>query len=223
MRDWVKSGWVLLAAFVAVSLIMGATTATAARLITGKQIKNGSITAKDLSTGLRAQLAEGGAPGLQGPQGPKGDPGPKGDKGADAISLFTFADSAVSPAIDLSGADVVVTSTAAQLPNASGAVGGPIEFPAGPGRSVTTYNLRVKTQGGGTYTCAVQLSINGGAFFDVDRETSTDQIMRYSTPAGGFLGDSPGTFQFRVVCNDGAGTRSVTDADLTVTVAVQKS
>jgi hypothetical protein len=223
MRDWVKSGWVLLAAFVALSVTMGAGAATAARLITGKDIKNGSITAKDLSAGVRDQLTESGAPGPQGPQGPKGDPGPKGDKGDDGISLLTFADTAVTPAIDLSGPDTVVTSTAAQLPNATGAVGGPIELPAGPGKSVTTYNLRVKTQGGGSYTCAVQLSVNGGAFFDVDRETSTADVMRYSTPAGGFLADTARTLQFRVVCNDGAGTRSVTDADLTVTVAVQKS
>ena len=46
---------VLLAFIIGIAL-GGAGTATAARLITGKDIKNGSITAKDLSKGLRARL-----------------------------------------------------------------------------------------------------------------------------------------------------------------------
>ncbi len=204
-------------AFIAGMVVASAGTATAAKLITSKDIKNGTIKAVDLSPALRGKL---GAPG---PQGPKGDPGPKGDQGAAGISLFTFADSAMTPAIELSGPDVVVTSTAAQLPSASGAVGGPIEFPAGPGKSVTTYNLRVKTEGAGSYTCAVQLSVNGGSYFDVDRESSTANVMRYTIPSGAFLNDSPRTLQYRVVCNDGAGTRTVTDADLTVTIAVQRT
>ncbi len=204
-------------AFIAGVVLASAGTATAAKLITSKDIKDGTIKARDLSTGLRDSL------GVPGPRGPQGDPGPKGDQGATGISLFTFADTAVSPAIDLNGPDAVVTTTAAQLPNASGAVGGPIVIPAGPGRIVTSYQVRVKTQGGGTYTCAVQLSVNGGAFFDVDRESSVTDVMRLSIPSGAYLGDSQRTNQYRVVCNDGAGTRSVTDTDLTVTIAVQKT
>jgi hypothetical protein len=93
----------------AVALIVGTTSATAATLITGKQIKNGTITAQDikrgsltqsrLAPGLRERIqgvgAQGGsalpgpagAPGAQGGQGApgaagaKGDQGDKGDKG----------------------------------------------------------------------------------------------------------------------------------------------
>ncbi len=54
-------------------------TATAAQMITGKQIRNGSITAKDLSKGLRAQL---GVPGPVGPAGPSGPVGPAGPAGS---------------------------------------------------------------------------------------------------------------------------------------------
>lgn len=54
-------------------------TATAAQMITGKQIKNGSITAKDLSKGLRKQL---GVPGPVGPAGPSGPVGPAGPAGS---------------------------------------------------------------------------------------------------------------------------------------------
>jgi hypothetical protein len=86
-------------ACVAVALIAGATSATAATLVTGKQIRNGTITAKDikrgsinasrLSSGLRRRIpdvgAQGGAslPGRPGAAGAKGDQGEKGEKGDD--------------------------------------------------------------------------------------------------------------------------------------------
>lgn len=75
LRD-VKVSTIL--AFLAGVLIATAGTATAARLITGNQIKDGSITAKDLSTALRAQISRTGARGVA---GPKGETGPKGDTG----------------------------------------------------------------------------------------------------------------------------------------------
>jgi hypothetical protein len=78
-------------ACVAVALIAGATSATAATLITGKQIKNGTITAEDIKRGsinasrlssrLRDRLSPVGAQGTPALPGAKGDPGPKGDKG----------------------------------------------------------------------------------------------------------------------------------------------
>ncbi len=90
-------------ACVVVALVVGATSATAAKLITGKDIKNASLTSADikdhtiknqdigngkvykkkLSKAVRDQLndtgAAGGTPGLPGPPGPKGDKGDKGD------------------------------------------------------------------------------------------------------------------------------------------------
>ena len=45
-------------------------------LITGKQIKDGTVSSKDLSKEVRRQLAKKGATGPQGSQGPKGDAGP---------------------------------------------------------------------------------------------------------------------------------------------------
>ena len=202
-------------AFIAGMVIASAGTATAAKLITSKDIKDGTIKAKDLSPALQKRL------GGTGPQGPQGPPGPKGEPGAAGISLFTFADTAVTPAIDLSGPDVVVTSTAAQLPNATGAAGGPIEVPSGPGKYAATLTVRVQTTGAGTYTCAVQSSTNGGTYVDLDRVTADTNIMRYSIPTSAFLPDTPRTFQYRVVCNDAAGFRIVTDADLTVMVALE--
>lgn len=66
------------AAFVAGLAIATAGTATAAHLITGKDIKNGTIAPKDLTRPLRAQVAEqpkAGPPGAQGPQGVQGPSG----------------------------------------------------------------------------------------------------------------------------------------------------
>ena len=71
-------------AFLLGLLIATAGTATAAKLITGKQIKDGSISSRDLSKAVRAQLAKAGVSGPKGDAGPpgaKGDPGVKGDPG----------------------------------------------------------------------------------------------------------------------------------------------
>jgi hypothetical protein len=68
-------------AFMLGLLIATAGTATAAKLITGKQIKDGSISAKDLNKAVQAQLAKADAPGPQGPKGDNGAPGAPGAKG----------------------------------------------------------------------------------------------------------------------------------------------
>ena len=63
-------------------------TATAARLITGKQIKNSSITSSDVKNGslLRGDFKSGQLPA--GPRGPQGLPGPAGPRGANGTNGF---------------------------------------------------------------------------------------------------------------------------------------
>ena len=77
-------------ASIAVFLALGG-TATAALVITSKNVKNNSLTSADiknrslLSQDFKPGQLVAGAPGPQGPQGPKGDagaPGAKGDAGA---------------------------------------------------------------------------------------------------------------------------------------------
>ena len=66
-------------------LIATGATAGAASLITGKQIKNGTITSRDLSKAVQTQLKKPGVPGPKGdvgPVGPKGETGLKGDPGS---------------------------------------------------------------------------------------------------------------------------------------------
>ena len=87
-----------------VALALGATgSATAAKLVTGKDIRNGTITAKDLSKSLRAQLGlrgptgpagaagAAGAPGAPGAQGAPGQPGPAGST-ADVMPTVLASD-----------------------------------------------------------------------------------------------------------------------------------
>jgi hypothetical protein len=67
-----------------VALVVGTTGAVAASLITGKDIKNGTIAGKDLNKKLRGKIKKGGtagAPGTQGPQGQQGPQGPQGPQG----------------------------------------------------------------------------------------------------------------------------------------------
>ena len=100
-----RGGTVL--AFVLGLVIATAGTATAAKLITGRQIKDGSISAKDLSKAVRAQLAKSGVPGSKGVQGAKGDAGPPGPiQGTPASGALTGAYPA--PGIAPAAAPVIV-------------------------------------------------------------------------------------------------------------------
>jgi hypothetical protein len=65
------------------ALVLASTgSAVAASFITSKQIKDGTITAKDINKkALRQLKGPRGQQGLQGLQGPKGDKGDKGDTG----------------------------------------------------------------------------------------------------------------------------------------------
>ena len=68
-----------------IATVISATAATAATtLITGAQIKNGSISAVDLSAGAKRALK--GQPGPAGPQGATGAQGPTGAQGATGVA-----------------------------------------------------------------------------------------------------------------------------------------
>lgn len=71
----------MLGAFVVGLAVATAGTATASKLITGKQIKNGSITREGLSRAIRTQLATHASPGPRGEQGPQCSPGAQGVQG----------------------------------------------------------------------------------------------------------------------------------------------
>lgn len=68
-------------AFILGLAVATATTATATTLISGKNIKDGSISSKDLSSYVRAQLAKAGKAGPAGRAGEQGVRGPEGSAG----------------------------------------------------------------------------------------------------------------------------------------------
>jgi hypothetical protein len=90
--------------FVAVLLCLSGTAFAAKTVITGKDIRDGSIQARDLSSGLKEKVnrvgAQGGTPslpgsagkdgaaGAQGPAGGNGSKGDKGDKGEKGLSGY---------------------------------------------------------------------------------------------------------------------------------------
>jgi hypothetical protein len=134
MRRLLRGRAGMMSAFLLGLLIATAATAGAASLITGKQIKDGSINAKDLSKAVRAQLARTGTPGAAGSQGApgtpgaKGDPGTKGDPGAPGVDGQTgppgptygeahgaFAEAAYVPAGNVGPSIQVTTPVSGKL------------------------------------------------------------------------------------------------------------
>jgi hypothetical protein len=152
-----------------------------------------------------------GDPGAPGAQGPQGDPGP---------TIGTFADSG-SAAIALTGTDKMVTSTAGHPPGANGAVGGPVELPGG-GRYTEITSVQVKTSGGpGAFDCGLQVSSNGGPFFEQDRAAGNSPgTLRFTDPGGTFNSPAARQLQFQVVCK---GTGTVDDAELSTIIAYRES
>lgn len=102
----------LVVAVVAV-LLTSAGSATAARLITGKQIKNSSITSTDIKNGslqrgdFRSSQLPAGPRGAQGPAGANGAPGPPGGNGTNGFGLIRYLQTA-NPFSD-GESDIVVT------------------------------------------------------------------------------------------------------------------
>jgi hypothetical protein len=69
-------------ACVVVALLAGAGTASAAKLITSNDIKDGTIQKRDLATSVQSKLGKSGKDGTTGAPGPQGATGAKGDTGA---------------------------------------------------------------------------------------------------------------------------------------------
>jgi hypothetical protein len=138
-HQWLGIGLGILALFVALegpALAADGAHKVARKLVTGKQIKDGSVQAKDLSKKARASLkgqtgAQGlpGTPGEQGAQGPQGVPGPIAGVAAGGDLTGTFPDPEL-------GADTVGIPEVAKIP-AVRIVGSAVDIPD---TTVTTVN-----------------------------------------------------------------------------------
>jgi hypothetical protein len=82
VRKWFTGTTGMVVTFLIGVVVASAATAGAASVITSKQIKNGTITSKDLSKAVRRQLAKAGVPGPIGAQGLSGATGATGATGA---------------------------------------------------------------------------------------------------------------------------------------------
>ncbi len=113
--------------------IASAGTATAASLITGKQIKDGTISSKDLTRGVRGQLLRVGPTGDRGDRGdrgPRGEQGVKGDQGAKGDP--GPVGEALPSGKTLYGIYQAVTDNAADAAPVRAAVSFPVTLPADP-------------------------------------------------------------------------------------------
>jgi hypothetical protein len=107
----------LVVAFLALSVALSGTsvaqeaTLAAKKLITGEQIKDGSVQAKDLSAKARRKLR--GAKGAVGPVGPAGDKGATGAIGPEGVPGPTFGESVNGNVTSVTGCG---PSTVATMP-----------------------------------------------------------------------------------------------------------
>ena len=111
MSPWLRSFAPVLAAVV----VLGAGTAAATKAVNGKSIKNGTVSEKKLSSGVRTKLNASGPPG---PQGPQGQQGPQGVPGNPAPAGRTAV--AQSEAIAPLALDASATILALESPDGTG-------------------------------------------------------------------------------------------------------
>lgn len=133
MKSMSKTGWLV----TVVALVLGISgTATAGKLITGKQVKKATLTGKHIKNGSLGESelsasARDALRGRQGPVGPAGAPGATGPAGGlnDVV--------AVDGPVKAYGPSSVVSAQAA-CPAGSKLVGGGFKHQAGGGTSIDT-------------------------------------------------------------------------------------
>jgi hypothetical protein len=119
-----------------VALLAGAGTATASSLVTSKDIKDGTIANRDLSTSVRSKLDKAGATGPRGATGLAGPRGPQGVTGAQGPAGPAGHDGGLPNGVFVTNKSVGLT--------ASGADFGPYEDGGSAGGSVLYTGLNGK-------------------------------------------------------------------------------
>jgi hypothetical protein len=175
----------ILVAFLAGILLASAGTATAAKLITGKQIKDGTISAKDLSKAVQAQLTKA---GMAGPKGDTGSVGPAGDAGP-AGSAGPRGDPGPTGAPGLSGVEVKVI---AQPLNSGATAAGTVICP----RGKVVLGGGVTIAGGSAGTSYIQRNAPSKVGFD-----PSGSPLSFSNPVDG---EQANGWEFQTVNQSGA-------------------
>lgn len=152
MRKFFSGGRGMVLAFVLGLLLAGTGTATAAKLITGKDIKNGSIAEKDLSKKVQKKLKKVGQQGPAGPQGTQGlqgTQGPQGDRGPAGPSYATAGTVTAGSTPDLTGYTPSGWKQEFTTPDA-----GPVQV-----ASTVSLFLNCSGTGGPGYSCGVNYAL----------------------------------------------------------------
>lgn len=179
---------------VVVTMLVGAASAgAAAKLITGKQIKNGSITKKDLAKSARPKTGPRGPvgpQGQQGEQGPQGVPGPAGSVGATQVVL--------GPKVDMtaSGDGGNVKSSTATCPSGTGVISGGFDT------GVRTFIAHEGVSGNGYFV----IGVNNGPLSTYIQANAVCAAGA-PTPTGSSLSPSRAALERAAVRRYAAGTR----------------
>ncbi|EHN11651.1 hypothetical protein PAI11_14560 [Patulibacter medicamentivorans] len=204
----------LLALVTALGLVLAlGGTATAAKLITGGDIKNNSITGKDvksrslalsdLSTSARKALR--GQTGPAGPAGPAGGPvGPKGDTGAagpagpagPSGTSSAFANAVASHVVQGAGTRVVQTLS------------------LGPGRYVINAKLTASSAGTAPTSCTLR-KVVGLLTIDQAEFDPSDVGQEIPVAMQGIADLTGGASDITVLCFEAGGDLTVSDAKVT--------
>jgi hypothetical protein len=125
MGNRIRGNLRMIVAVAIAALAVGATGAVAGSLITGKDIKNGSVKMKDLSKKVRAQL-EGGpvANGQDGKDGADGQNGPAGADGVDGVDGLDAVTKVASLTADTTGDGVTPPAWGERVSNGCGSATG---------------------------------------------------------------------------------------------------
>jgi hypothetical protein len=206
-------------ACVAVALIVGTTSATAATLVTGKQVKDGSLTGADVKNGSlrKADLSDkainslkgkNGATGPQGAAGAKGEVGPAGLAGKEGVNGKDGKD----------GKDAVVTPVSKVFaPTTIVDIGGSItarQTPLGtleldPGTYIVTVDAAFESTSAGD--AAVEVYPQVSLFIDKDDDGRLD----YSTDPMVNEGDISPNAIMPTAANRHISTSGITQVTLT--------
>lgn len=201
MTDGFKRKALIAAALGLCMVIAAAGGATGASMITGKQIKNGTVGLKDLSKDVRRRIARTGATGATGADGASGA---KGDSGPALVRGTQNAES--SFAISSAPTTVAVISNDYSEATYSGNYSGALEHPAGLSSYIAVnVQAHVASVSGTGPSCKLQKQLNSGSWIDAAATgaiSGSDSFMSTSFPSF-----TPGDkWSFRIQCQTSSGT-----------------
>lgn|GEM_PF-898976 len=178
-------------ACIALFLAIGG-TATAAKLINGKNIKKGTVTAKQIknSTITSGKISPATIASLKGAQGPKGEKGAKGDTGAQGVQgpagvagLTSFM--ATNDVSNQPANDAVTVISMNNMPSSK--------------YFITAKSVMFSNTAGALVGCSIETNNGGGG--DGALWTSTANFSRNTVPM--ILTTATKVTQIKVVCDPG--------------------